>query len=323
MGALEVDEFEHAGLTRRVQIVVASSAGVTFRTRNGGDTFGGLVLEWAGEVLPLDDASRSSNTFTWGQAWLDANAPSLNAANYETTLPRGGSETVCLRVGSAACPTTPAFEDGASASRTVAENAPAGTAVGAAVEATDAGGGALAYSLAGANASDFAINASTGQLTTAAVLDHEAGSSRSLTVSAVDGNGGATSIPVTVAVTDVNEPPDAPPAPTVSGASSSSLSVAWSAPANAGRPMLTDYDIQYRAGATGAFTDWAHAGTATTATITGLSADTAYQVQVLARNAEGAGGWSAAGEGRTEAEAALTAWFEDVPAAMTGRPSSR
>ena len=210
VGALEDDEFEHGGLTRRVQIVAASSAGVTFRTRNGGDTFDGLVLEWAGEVLPLDDATRSSNTFTWDQAWLDANATSLNAANYETTLPRGGSETVCLRVGSAACPATPAFEDGASASRAVAENAPVGTAVGAAVAATDAGGGALAYSLAGANARDFAINASTGQLTTAAVLDHEAGSSRSVTVSAADGNGGATSIPVTVAVTDVIEPPDAP-----------------------------------------------------------------------------------------------------------------
>ncbi|MYF12626.1 MAG: sulfatase-like hydrolase/transferase [Gammaproteobacteria bacterium] len=318
VGALEDDEFEHGGLTRRVQIVVASSAGVTFRTRNGGDTFGGLVLEWAGEVLPLDDATRSSNTFTWNQAWLDTNAPSLNVTNYETALPKGGSETVCLRVGSAACPVTPAFEDGASASRAVAENAPAGTAVGAAVEATDVGGGALAYSLAGADAREFAINASTGQLTTAAALDHEAGSSRSVTVSAANGNGGATSIPVTVAVADVNEPPDAPTAPTVSGASSTSLSVSWSAPSSAGRPALTDYDVQYRAGATGAFADWAHAGTATSATITGLSADTAYQVQVLARNAEGASGWSATGEGRTEAVAALTAWFEDVPGAHDG-----
>ena len=175
VGTLQDDEFEYAGLTRRVQIVAAHSAGVTFRTRNGGDTFGGLVLEWAGEVLPLDDATRSSNTFTWNQAWLDANASALNAASYETTLPIGGSETVCLREGSAACPPTPAFEDGASASRAVPENAPAGTAVGAAVAATDAGGNTLAYSLAGPNAAEFAIGASTGQLTTAAVLDHEAG----------------------------------------------------------------------------------------------------------------------------------------------------
>ena len=320
VGALQDDTFEYTGLTRRVQIVAAHSAGVTFRTRNGGDAFGGLVLEWAGEVLPLNDATRSSNTFTWDQAWLDANASTLNAANYETTLPIGGSETLCLREGSAACPPTPTFGDGASASRAVPENAPAGTAVGAAVAATDVGGNALAYSLAGPNAAEFAIGASTGQLTTAAVLDHEAGSSRSVTVSAADGNGGATSIPVTVSVTNVNEPPDAPTTPTVSGASSTSLSVSWSAPGNAGRPALTDYDVQYRAGASGAFADWGHAGTATTATITGLSADTAYQVQVLARNAEGASGWSATGEGRTETadEETLTAWFENVPAEHDG-----
>ena len=318
VGALEDDTFQRGGATRRVQIVVAYSLGVMFRTRYGGDTFGGLVLEWAGEVLPLDDATRSSNTFTWDQAWLDANAPSLNAASYETTLPIGGLETVCLRVGSGSCPPTPAFEDGASASRAVTENAAAGTAVGAAVAATDPAGDGLAYSLAGADAAAFAISASTGQLTTARALDHEAGSSRSVTVSAVDGSGSATSIPVTVVVTNVSEPPDAPSAPTVSGDSSTSLSVTWSEPANVGRPAVTDYDVQYRAGAVGAFADWAHAGTATSATITGLSADTAYQVQVLARNADGASGWSATGEGRTNAEATLTARFENVPGAHDG-----
>jgi len=319
VGALQDDTFQYAGVTRPVQIVAATSTGVTFRTRHGGDTFGGLVLEWAGEVLPLDDATRSSNTFTWDQAWLDVNAASLNAVGYETTLPRGGSETVCLRVGAAACPPTPAFEDGASASRAVAENAPAGTAVGVAVGAAVAGGNALAYLLAGPDATEFAINASTGQLTTAAVLDHEAGSSRSVTVSAADGNGGATSIPVTVLVTNVSEPPTAPSAPTVSGASSTSLSVSWSAPANAGRPAVTDYDVRYSSGG-GEFVDWTHEGEATAATITGLSADTPYQVQVLARNADGASGWSATGEGRTDVaeEATLTAWFEDVPAAHDG-----
>ena len=190
--------------------------------------------------------------------------------------------------------------------------------MGAAVVATDAAGNGLAYSLAGPNATDFAIGASTGQLTTAAVLDHEAGASRSVTVSAADANGGATSIPVTVLVTNVAEPPDAPSAPTVAGASSTSLSVTWSAPANTGRPALTDYDVQYRAG-TDDFADWAHAGTATTATITGLEADTAYQVQVLARNADGASAWSASGEGRTEtADEGLTARFENVPDSHDG-----
>ena len=329
VGALEDDTFEHAGLTRRVQIVAASSDGVTFRTRNGGNTFGGLVLEWAGEVLPLDDASRSSNTFTWNQTWLDANASALNAANYETTLPTGDTTPVCLRDERQSCSSAfvvpsvsnqePEFDDGTGAARSVAENATVGMAVGAPVSATDDDGDALTYDLAGTDAAGFSIEGSTGQLRTAAVLDHEAGASRSVTVSVSDGNGGSATIPVTVAVTDVDEPPDAPTAPTVTGASSSSLSVSWSAPANAGRPALTDYDLQYRAGATGAFTDWAHTGTATSATITGLSTDTAYQVQVLARNAEGTSGWSPTGEGRTEADdATLTAWFEDVPTAHDG-----
>ena len=328
VGRLADDTFEHAGLTRRVQIVAASSAGVTFRTRNGGDTFGGLVLGWAGEVLPLDDATRSSNTFTWNQAWLTANASSLNAANYETTLPADGTTPVCLRDDRQSCSSAlaglsapnqaPEFDDGSSASRSVAENAAAGTAVGTPVSATDDDGDTLAYVLAGTDAGDFSIDTSTGQLHTAAALDHEAGSSRSVSVTASDGNGGSAAIPVTVLVTDVDEPPDAPPAPTVAGASSTSLSVSWSAPANAGRPVLSDYDVQYRAGAVGAFADWAHAGTATSATITGLSADTAYQVQVLARNAEGASAWSATGEGRTEADETLTGRFENVPSAHNG-----
>ena len=324
VGALADDTFEHAGLTRRVQIVAASSAGATFRTRNGGDTFGGLVLEWAGEVLPLDDATRSSNTFTWGQTWLTANASALNAANYETTLPAGDTTQVCLRADGQSCSPAlvgpanraPAFDDGAGASRSVAENAAAGTAVGTPVSASDDDGDTPAYDLAGTDAADFSIDASTGQLRTAAALDHEAGSARSVTVTASDGNGGSATIPVTVLVTDVDEPPDAPSAPTVTGASSSSLAVSWSAPPNAGRPAVTDYDVRYASGG-GGFADWTHDGATISATITGLSADTAYQVQVLARNAEGASGWSAAGEGRTAATT-LSAWFEDVPDAHDG-----
>ena len=324
IGSLADDTFEYAGAARQIQVVGADREAVMFKTRGGGDTLGGLVLEWGGAVLPLDDAVHGRySAFTWDQAWLDVNAPSLNAANYETTLPIGGSETVCLRVDSVACPPKPTFADGASAdgasaSRTVAENAAAGTAAGAAVVATGGTGNGLAYSLAGPDAAEFAIDASTGQLTTATVLDHEAGASRSVTVSTADGDGGATSIPVTVLVTNVDEPPDAPAAPTVSAASSTSLSVSWSAPANAGRPAVTDYDVRYASGG-GAFSDWTHDGATTAATITGLTADTAYQVQVLARNAEGASVWSASGDGRTNAaEAALAAWFDSLPDAHDG-----
>ena len=109
---------------------------------------------------------------------------------------------------------------------------------------------------------------------------------------------------ITVTVTDVNtEAPGKPNAPTVEPASVSRLTVMWSAPSNAG-PAITDYDVQYRAGNSGGWSDGNHVGTATTATLMGLSENTSYQVQVRATNDEGTGAWSDAGSGRTDANAA-------------------
>ena len=69
-----------------------------------------------------------------------------------------------------------------------------------------------------------------------------------------------------------------------------------------GKPAITDYDVQYRAqGAT----EWiyhAFTGTQTSATLTGLTSNTAYQVRVQAHNAEGSSAWSSPGEGKTKAE---------------------
>ena len=109
---------------------------------------------------------------------------------------------------------------------------------------------------------------------------------------------------ITVTVTDLSgEAPGKPAAPTVAAASVTSLTVSWSAPSNAG-PAITDYDVQYRAGTSGSWTDGTHTGTATTATLTGLSENTSYQVQVRATNDEGTGDWSDAGSGTTDANAA-------------------
>ena len=109
---------------------------------------------------------------------------------------------------------------------------------------------------------------------------------------------------ITVTVTDVaGEAPGKPAAPTVEAASVSRLTVSWSVPDNAG-PAITDYDVQYREGTSGSWSDGSHDGTATTATLTGLSENTSYQVQVRATNDEGTGVWSDAGSGRTDANAA-------------------
>ena len=112
---------------------------------------------------------------------------------------------------------------------------------------------------------------------------------------------------ITVTVTDVSgEAPGKPAKPRVSAASATSLRVNWSAPDNEG-PAITDYDVRYRAGNSGNWSDASHTGTATTATLTGLTEDTSYQVQVRAKNAEGTGAWSDSGSGTPAEE-------DDLPA---------
>ena len=102
----------------------------------------------------------------------------------------------------------------------------------------------------------------------------------------------------------MDEPPSAPATPSVSAVSGSttSLSVSWAAPANAGKPAIASYDVQYRAGTSGSWSDGPENVTATTATVTGLVADTLYEARVRATNAEGDSGWSSPpGSGRTSA----------------------
>ncbi len=185
-----------------------------------------------------------------------------------------------------------------SMTRTVAENTAASTAFGAVVAASDPENDSLMYTLGGTNASAFDIVAGRGQLRTRAALDHETKNSYEVTVTADDGNGGTASATVTIAVSDVNEPPSAPAAPTVASISGSELKVTWTAPANDGKPAITNYDLQYgvRGGSTTVKSD---VGTDLTESLTALTAGNLYDVRVRAKNDEGTGGWSSAGSART------------------------
>ena len=202
--------------------------------------------------------------------------------------------------------TVPAFGAN-SATRSVAENTPAGRSIGAAVAATDADtskGDRLAYTLSGTDAASFAIVASSGQLRTKAALDHEAKGSYTVKVTATDLSGASDTITVTITVTDVNEPPGKPAAPAATAASANgntTLSVTWTVPSNTGRPTITGYDLQYRAGTNGTWTNGPHNVGGTSGQISGLTAETAYQVQVRAKNHEGNGAWSDPGTGTTAA----------------------
>ena len=83
------------------------------------------------------------------------------------------------------------------------------------------------------------------------------------------------------------------PSPPVLTAGDRRLGVRWTAPADNGA-RIDDYDVRYRplGGAWRSLPD-AVRSTATTATITGLTNGTTYQVQVRAGNSAGDGPWSA------------------------------
>lgn len=191
----------------------------------------------------------------------------------------------------------PRFAEGESAKRELSENTLAGVPVGAPVKAT-AGRRALTYALAGPDAVAFVVAASTGQISTreGVSYDHEVQPRYELTVEASAGEDMA-SIALTVLVTDVDEPPEAPPRPKVESVTPTSLTIAWEEPGNTG-PRIDDFDVEYRAREDD-FEDAGHDGRATTSRLTGLESHARYQFRVRATNAEGTGPWSESGEGTT------------------------
>ena len=177
----------------------------------------------------------------------------------------------------------------ASTTRSIAENTTRATPIGAPVTAADADaavGSTLTYRLQGADADAFAIDATGGQLRTRAALNHEARDSHAVTVRATDDGGAEATIAVTIAVTDELEPPAAPAAPVLGSATATGVPVSWTAPANTG-PPITGYDLRYRTAGATAFSAGPQQVAGTGATLMGLAAGTAYEVQVQARNDEG------------------------------------
>ena len=156
-------------------------------------------------------------------------------------------------------------------------------------------------------------NADPGTTTTATIAGLTNGTAYQVQVQAtnsVGDSGWSDSTNGTPAV----QKPAAPSAPTLT-VDNARLGVEWSAPADNGS-AITDYNVQYRKQNTdnswpGTWSSHAHTGTATTASITGLTNDSAYQVQVQAVNGVGDGGWSAS------SEATPTAQKPDAPTAPT------
>ena len=128
--------------------------------------------------------------------------------------------------------------------RSVSENTPAGQNIGDPISARDADGNTLTYRLRGADADSFAIDAGTGQMRTQGAYDFEARIPYSVIVRVSDGEGGRASLVVGIAITDVDEPPAAPPPGVVVTPGDSALTVRWDAVSDeAGKPPVSGYEV--------------------------------------------------------------------------------
>ena len=239
-------------------------------------------------VLHVDG---SSGTF----AVSDATAPSASFT-YEWTgtgLDWSSETSVTLRLRAN---TAPVFADDLVAI-TLPENSAVGTSVGAVVTATDADDDTLTYSLEGTDAASFDIDSGTGQIKTKSGVTYDFEATQNtyeMTVKADDGNGGTDTIEVNIALLDADEKsakPDKPTLAAVTG-STTTLTATWAEPDLNGGPDITGYKLEYKLSTETSWTEFAHTGTAVTATVTGLTADTAYQARVLAENGETDSDWS-------------------------------
>ena len=277
---------------------------VTFAITAGGGTL-------SATSVATDATGRAQTTLTLG--------PTTGTNTVTATVIHTGrwsTRTFSVSFTANASGHPPVFTSAATFS--VAENT---TAVGTVV-ATDADtqDSITGYTLSGADSAKFSIT-NAGVLTFAASPDYDSPSDLISTepanaagnneyvivVTATSGTGArelTATQPLTITVTNVNEPPAQPAAPTGTAATATptSLNVRWTAPRNTG-PAITAYNLRYRKNSEVSWTRSNYPGTATNTTLTGLTAGTTYEVQVMAQNAEGSGPWSNTGSVLTAANA--------------------
>ncbi len=161
------------------------------------------------------DVSTFSIDSTTGQLRTDAFLDYETKSSYAITITvSDGSLTDTINVtinvtdvDEAPSNSEPVFTEGSSTTRSVDENSDSGIDIGSAVSATDADDDTLSYSLSGTDAAAFSIDSTSGQISTSASLDYETTDSYAVTVNVSDGQGGISSISVTISVSDVNDAP--------------------------------------------------------------------------------------------------------------------
>ena len=192
----------------------------------------------------------------------------------------------------------PIFTSEPPVTRSVDENTPSGQPIGEPISATDPDDDTLTYRLSGADANSFAIDASTGQISTQGTYDFEQKSSYSVTVIVSDGEGGEASLVVNITINDIEEPSATVPSDVVVEDGDSKLTVRWDAVLDEeGKPSVTGYEVGYRERDAEDSDEWAGIQQTnnrldTNVTITGLLNGQAYLVSVRTLVDGGMSAWS-------------------------------
>ena len=161
----------------------------------------GIYRDWNAD---LDNADRNDDDTTGADDFWDFGTSSQYPA-LKVDFDGDGAATAAEFGGQGrTVPAPPVFTEGASATRSVAENTAAGENIGDPVAATDPNNDTLTYTLGGTDAESFDIEESSGQLQTKAALDYETKTSYTVEVTATDPSGASATITVTITVTDVD-----------------------------------------------------------------------------------------------------------------------
>ncbi len=250
------------------------------------------AVTWMAEGVDASDFAIAGTTGVLSMVARDHEAPADDDGDnvYEVTVKATDGDGI---VGAAALTVTvtnvneaPAFATSAALTLSVAEGTSG--AIGSPVTATDPEGGAVAYSLTGADASSFAIDSATGQLSVGSgtTLNHEQKQSYGFDVVATDADAAplSASRAVTIAVLDVDEImlPASPTGVAATARGATSVLVTWTDNSS----DETGFVVEYREARTQVWTAFATEAqaNATSIVVSGLAAGKSYDFRVSAKH---------------------------------------
>ena len=254
------------------------------------------------------------------KAPLDYETKSSYSVTVKADDGQGGSATIAVTISITDVPdapnSAPVFTETSPVARSVAENTAAEEDIGTAVSATDADNDTLTYTLEGTDAASFDIVSGTGQIRTKAPLDYETKSSYDVTVKADDGQGGSTTIAVTISITDVLEAPGAPTGLMAAAMGETQIVLSWTAPTHDGGADISGYRIEWSDDDDGPWTVLvADTGSTSTSYTDTVTAGTSRWYRVFAINSFGPGAVSPTPVSGVSGGALTVAWESNNPPA--------